>query len=119
MEALTVLGVQVSAAVGRVHLLPRWTVGVSLQGNETPDLPSRASTHTSAQFVQKRPKRQRSRRAAEAHKRGREKERLRRDEKSQIPESLIPLAAKRHSGGVHSVPLQRGESIGSVEATPV
>lgn len=50
---------------------------------------------------------------------GGEKEHLRRDNKSQIPESFISLPAQRHSGGVHAVPLQRGESIVSVEATPV
>ena len=52
---------------------------------------------------------QRRRRAAEERQQPREH--LRRDSKSQIPASLVSLPAQRQSGGVHAVPLRRGESI--------
>lgn len=36
---LTVLCIRVAVAVVRIHLLPHWTVAVSLRGNEKPNLP--------------------------------------------------------------------------------
>lgn len=42
---LTVLCIRVAVAIVCIHLLPHWTVAVSLQGNEKPNLPLNSCKH--------------------------------------------------------------------------